>query len=226
VIAEIRSAPPWERVARYGRNGLVIVMSDATSLAYHEARFAALCTRLRGRVRRCYISFVTRYGKVQRNFRQFEQSRGLAIQDPPLADRVGLARRLAEIAATAGIETYSCCGDYLVGGAIRKAHCIDGDILSRLYFGGRWQGVEKPTRKECGCTESTDIGAYDTCPHGCIYCYANVNKQRAVQAWQRHDPASPFLGMSAVEAERCLATLRRDEAAGRREAGTQMSLDI
>ncbi len=203
-----------------------IVVSDTTPPAYHEARFAELCTRLRDRVRRCYISFAIRYGKVQRNYRQFEDAHGITIKDPPPVDRIALARRLAEIAAAAGIETFSCCGDYLVDGTIRKAHCIDGDILSRLYFGGRWQGIEKPTRKECGCTESADIGAYDTCPHGCIYCYANVNKQRAVQAWQRHDPASPFLGMSAAEAERCLAALRLEAAAGSREAGAQMTLDI
>ncbi len=39
----------------------------------------------------------------------------------------------------------------------------------------------RPTREGCGCFASVDIGAYDTCPHGCIYCYANANRAVAVK---------------------------------------------
>lgn len=31
---------------------------------------------------------------------------------------------------------------------------------------------DKGQRKECGCMLSKDIGAFDTCPHQCVYCYA------------------------------------------------------
>ena len=41
-------------------------------------------------------------------------------------------------------------------------------------------------RKECGCVESKDIGMYDTCVNGCIYCYANATREQAIKNLQRH----------------------------------------
>src|SRR2546425_748995 len=48
-------------------------------------------------------------------------------------------------------------------------------------------------REECGCVRSYDVGAYDTCLHGCIYCYATRDRETARQVHARHDPESPTL---------------------------------
>ena len=51
---------------------------------------------------------------------------------------------------------------------------------------------DRSQRPACGCAASVDIGAYDSCLHGCAYCYANHG--RAVDRLAAlHDPDSPLL---------------------------------
>lgn len=38
-----------------------------------------------------------------------------------------------------------------------------------------------------------DVGMYNTCGHGCIYCYANYNQEIVRNNQKLHDPESPFL---------------------------------
>ena len=69
----------------------------------------------------------------------------------------------------------------------------------------------QPVNVGCGdfATESTDIGKYDTCPHGCIYCYANINKEQAIQSFNAHDPASAFLGYNKAESDLFIQEIQR-----------------
>ncbi len=148
------------------------------------------------------------YNKVKRNFQELERTKKLRIIDCSEDYKVELANDLAAIAARYKIRMFSCCGDYLVNGNIKKAHCVDGDIIERLFCPDGLQYTNKPTRKECGCTASTDIGTYDTCPHGCVYCYANMDKQQARNSFDNHDKESAFLGYSKRESDRWLDEIR------------------
>lgn len=41
-------------------------------------------------------------------------------------------------------------------------------------------------RELCGCMAAKDIGEYNTCPHLCEYCYANISKQAAALNYKCH----------------------------------------
>jgi len=165
-----------------------VLISDITGWEYHLARFRQIAASLENVTRRCYFSFPVLYKKVRRNAQRLHAKTGIAIYEVPKEKRIELALEMANIAVQHGIEMYSCCGDYLVDGRIMKAHCVDAELLNRLF--PNWIGKlrRRPTRKECGCYESVDIGAYNTCAHGCIYCYANANKNAARRAYEEHDP--------------------------------------
>jgi hypothetical protein len=181
-----------------------IVLSDLCDRAFFLRAFEELASEFEGYVERCIFSFVTKYGKVIRNFEELERTSGVKITKYSENFKIEMAGELAAIAERHGIRMFSCCGDYLLGEKTQKGHCIDGAVIEQLFFPGGFQWREKPTRQECGCTESSDIGAYDTCPHGCVYCYANINKRKAAAAYRNHEKDSAFLGYSKADSDRWL----------------------
>jgi hypothetical protein len=160
---------------------------------YHLGRFTDIARRLEGHTGRCYFSFVDRYGKTSRNLTALERRLGLHFREPAVEERIDLAGRLVEIAAPLGITLHSCCGDELVGVGVRKASCIDPDLIARLVDKNGLRLKPGPTRADCGCGEATDIGAYDTCAFGCTYCYATNSREAALPRLRSHDPNDSIL---------------------------------
>ncbi|MEM3658682.1 MAG: DUF1848 domain-containing protein, partial [Candidatus Hadarchaeum sp.] len=148
-----------------------IVLSNRTPPEYHVKTFRYLCRQLEGYTHRCYISYVNFYPKVKRNLEKLAAF-GWIFPEFPKVEKIHLAEYLAGVAAAHGIEIYSCCNNFLTGLRIHRAHCVDVDLLSYLFGLDKALYRIRPTRSQCGCYESIDIGAYKTCWHRCLYCYA------------------------------------------------------
>ena len=121
------------------------------------------------------------------------QQAGIQFYDPPLDEKQALVEKMADVADECGITLYACCQDGLVAGRVQKAHCVDGDLLEELFPERPLAAQPRPTRDQCGCVASRDIGMYDTCPYGCVYCYANQSHQVALARFRKHVPEAAIL---------------------------------
>ena len=113
----------------------------------------------------------------------------------PESERLEIGREFARIGASYGIRIRSCCeGTHLCQFGIDVSGCMTREILEHaIGMEIRVPAGKKTQRDGCGCLLGSDIGAYNTCGHGCIYCYANENRELVRQNMREHDPESPLL---------------------------------
>lgn len=128
------------------------------------------------------------YKKTQRNLRDKN------VREPSTAEMLELAAKMFVIAKHYGMNIQTCAEEIaLESVGIQHGKCIDIALIEDL-LGVKLVASKDPNqRKECGCVQSIDIGEYNTCAHGCKYCYANFREDIVVKNKMAHDPDSPLL---------------------------------
>jgi len=165
-----------------------ILLNRKYTADWHLETFRRYADRLKGATKRATISFVDTYA---RNRHRMED---LGVQQFSPEMMTDMARELARIARANGMETVACCEDIdLAACGVGKAKCVDSELLSRIG-GIPMKMIKDPNQREhCGCAPSVDIGAYNTCPNGCVYCYANYSPALLKQNLAVRDDSSPLL---------------------------------
>lgn len=175
-----------------------ILFTSLTPFDWHKENFARLARRLEGLTDEVIISFAQVYRKTARNMDIAAHEYGFTWESHRSEEFVleyglVLTKELAQIAYTYGMHISICSQQkFVIEGVSQEARCVDADRLTRVA-GEPVIAKERGNRTECRCHASKDIGDYDTCPHGCVYCYAVNNRDLALNRYKQHNPESEFL---------------------------------
>lgn len=117
-------------------------------------------------IRTIVISWMTNYPKVNKRLKQ----QGITARENTSEQQKKETDWIYEYTSDLQMQVSACCVPDLP-----VSRCIDGFLLNDLHPENYNASTEKASgqRKHCGCTKSWDIGWYNPCPGGCIYCYAN-----------------------------------------------------
>lgn len=151
-----------------------VLISSVYTVEYHVETFSKFADTLHGYFERCIFSFIDYYKKIDGAF-----TKNL-IREPTISEMNILAENFSETAKKYNFSIKTCAEKYDFSKyGIGSSSCIDKELIEKIT--NRYIKVrkDKNQRAECGCIESVDIGAYNTCANGCVYCYAGGNKVSA-----------------------------------------------
>lgn len=148
-----------------------------------------LAAQIASHTSRLVFSFVDFYRKTERNLGRIHPG----FRPPTDEEATAIARGLAKLP----LPVYSCA-ENLAHTGIRPSSCIDPGLVKKLCpdlvqsiptkkapvaipLSLLPSAQNIPREKLCGCIPAKDIGAYDSCRHGCVYCYA-CNSMGSVRA--------------------------------------------
>lgn len=163
-----------------------IFITDEYSIAWHIEQFRQMAKALAGYTSQCVVSFIDLYEKTMRNFQN--------IRSVTKQEQEKLIAAFSEIAKEHNLQIHLCCEDVgLIRENVDADGCMSKSVLEKALGCKLQVPKRKNARQECSCLLGADIGAYNTCGHGCLYCYANYDRETVLKNQKLHNPVSPLL---------------------------------
>ncbi|MCQ2970016.1 MAG: DUF1848 domain-containing protein [archaeon] len=163
-----------------------IFISEKYNLDFHIEMFDKMASELGDYTNDCTISFIDLYQKVLRNFPNSKE----VTQDEQLI----IGREFSKTANEHNIKMKTCVeGTLLDQFGFDSSGCMTQEVIEKAIGKNLKIPKGKYRIRECDCIFGRDIGAYNTCLHGCKYCYANANMKLVKRNQKLHNPDSPLL---------------------------------
>lgn len=163
-----------------------IFISDKYTLESHIENFEKMADELAGYTHDCVISFIDLYEKTKRNFP--------GVKAVTKEEQYIIAKEFVHIGEKYDIQIKTCVeGQELSKYGVDGSGCMTKSVIERAIGVSLKVKQKKYARGGCNCLLGNDIGAYNTCGHGCAYCYANYDQITVMNNMKLHNPKSPFL---------------------------------
>ena len=171
-----------------------LILTDKISEELLLHKISAIAEQLQGYTKKLVFSFadIIGYRSVARNLR----AASIDFREWDTETMLTFARRLADMRLPFRLATCAEAIDLEEFG-IEHNRCIDPELIARrapddaeLQSFLQRAKSDSGQRKLCGCILSKDIGAYNTCPHLCRYCYANYSPQMVMNNFRKRTNSS------------------------------------
>ena len=183
-----------------------IFFSEKYNMDFHRRAFERCAGLLEGSVIRAVMSF------LDMDYNNTKAIQRIGIRDGSVAEKNEIAAFMAESASRHGMSLETCAEEIdLDSCGIQHGRCIDADLIERISgrrLKDKGKEKDKNQRLLCGCVASIDIGMYNTCRHGCAYCYANYSPNAITGNCEKHNPQSPLL---VGECDASLLEFKKDQ---------------
>ncbi len=174
-----------------------LILTDKINIEKLLGKVRRVGSEIHNYTEKLVISFadITPYSKVQRNLRKS----GIMYNEFDEEGMRKIAEGIQEINKDWNLEVCTCAEiTNLSKYNIKHNKCVDDVLMMKIFNGDKilmkFLGVEddkqltfgndetnnlkdKGQRLQCGCIVSKDVGQYNTCPHLCVYCYANYSHE-------------------------------------------------
>ena len=165
-----------------------VLLNSRYSISYHIDKFADLACKLRGSAKSVTFSFIDFYKKITENIKVN------GIDEITIDEKIKIAENFSKSAKENNLRINTCAENIdLSKYNIKRARCIDDRLIAKITGYNINVDKDKNQRLECGCVGSIDIGEYNSCDNGCIYCYANYSKNIVENNIKNHNNFSPML---------------------------------
>ena len=183
------NVPSYKKVMKTFKDLSEIVGINGVSWRYDPIfidKFEEMASELCQHTSDCTISFIDLYQKVLRNFPE--------ASEVTTEERLIIGENFARIADEYGIQMKTCVeGTLLDQFGFDSSGCMTQQVLEKAIGNNLKVPKGKYHNRECNCLMGRDIGLYNTCMHGCRYCYANSNMKLVKKNQKLHNPNSPLL---------------------------------